>query len=84
MVKLLAIDGDLIAESENKNIRQLAEENKYKLNLSDLAGADLRGADLRGANLRWADLGGARLNGAHIKDDQYYDLVISIGLIIED
>ena len=43
--------GEIIAESEEKSIRQLATEFYKNLSRADLRGADLSGADLRGANL---------------------------------
>lgn len=58
--------GEVIAEGENKSIRQLAMEFRANLRGADLRGANLRGADLIGADLSNADLIDAKLSNADL------------------
>ena len=77
MAQLKRISGELIAENENKSLKQLAERHKADLRRADLTGADLRraylieadltGADLRRADLIEADLSWADLSGAYLR-----------------
>ena len=59
------ITGEIICESENLSVKELAEQNKSNLSDADLSGADLKGANLEGAHLRGAHLEWAHLEGAH-------------------
>ena len=56
-------DGSVIAQDDNKTVRDLAEENR-----ANLERANLEGADLEGANLERANLYGARLYGAKLEN----------------
>ena len=57
---------EVIATSDEKTLKALAEESKADLGGADLRRATLRRATLRGATLRRADLTGADLAGAHL------------------
>ena len=72
MAQLKRISGELIAENENKSLKQLAERHKAYLRRADLSeavlsGAYLSGADLSRADLRRADLSGADLSRAVLR-----------------
>ena len=63
-VKLVKINGDLIAEGES--LVELVKANLADLNGANLSGANLGGSDLGSANLRSADLGSADLGSANL------------------
>ena len=59
---------NVIAEDENKSIRELVLANLANLSDADLIGANLSDANLRSANLSGADLRGANLRGADLRN----------------
>ena len=59
MAILTTRDGEIIAQDEGKDIRQLVMEHKDDLAYADLRGVDLHGLDLSGAILDETDLSGS-------------------------
>ena len=73
-MKILRIDGTLIAEGEG-TIAALASEHRADLRDANLRGANLSGAYLRGADLRGADLGGATMPGGETWEEYLSEVV---------
>jgi hypothetical protein len=63
-MKILSVNGKVIAKSDTLSLVELVEQNKHKLHCADLRKANLSGVNLNGANLDGADLSGADLSGA--------------------
>lgn len=81
MAILMRSNGEIIAQDDGKDIRQLVTENKNDLEGADLSdmdlhGLDLSGADLEGASMKHTNLAGADMSFADLRnsDLRYVDL----------